>query len=74
MKVAVQEAKEHLEELLEAAAKGEEVVILKDGTAFRLSPAKKRGGYGALPALYIADDFDAPLQDFKEYMLGDAVR
>lgn len=61
MKVAVQEAKEHLEELLEAAAQGEEVVILKDGAAFRLAPNKKRGGYGALPGLHIADDFDAPL-------------
>lgn len=36
----------------------------------RGDPETGRGGYGSMKGLikYMADDFDAPLEDFKEYM------
>ena len=32
-------------------------------------PKKERGGYGSMKGMFkMADDFDAPLDDFKDYM------
>lgn len=73
--VPVKDAKDRLDELLAASAKGEEVVIAReDGSAFKLVPTesppkKKRGLIGSAKGkVWMADDFDEPLEDFKEYM------
>lgn len=29
---------------------------------------KKRTGFGSLPGIQMVDDFDAPLEDFKDYL------
>jgi prevent-host-death family protein len=67
--VTVDEAQAHLQELLDEAARGEEVVIVRaNAPAVKLVPAA-RGGYGAYKGqIIIADDFDAPLEDFADYM------
>lgn len=59
------EAKTHLSALVERAAAGEEIVIAKGGKPrARLVPlrasARRRPG-AAKGALWMADDFDAPL-------------
>lgn len=59
-----------LEELL---AEGEFMVRLDDGTTLRLEvkPAgKARPVFGSGKGLFsdMSDDFDAPLEDFREYM------
>jgi antitoxin (DNA-binding transcriptional repressor) of toxin-antitoxin stability system len=70
--VAVQEAAEHLAELIEHAAQGQEVIITRpDGLAFRLVPvpqAERRPKFGSARGLIkMAPDFDDPLEDFEEY-------
>lgn len=32
------------------------------------STSSKRGGYGLYSTLWMAEDFDAPLEDFNDYM------
>ena len=70
--VTLDEAKEQLPSLIEAALGGEEVLITRNGHSVRLVPCeeKPRRKAGSAKGLitYIADDFDAPLEDFKEYM------
>ncbi|MCC5636213.1 type II toxin-antitoxin system Phd/YefM family antitoxin [Nostoc sp. CHAB 5844] len=67
------EASQHLSELIEAALDGEEIIITKDNQpAVKLMPilpVKRRRQPGSAKELItIADDFDAPLEDFQEYM------
>jgi len=71
--VTTKEAKAQLDELLAEAAKGEEVLIAGgDGSTFKLvlstaPPKKKRGLIGSAKGqIWMADDFDEPLEDFKE--------
>ena len=66
------EAKTHLSGLIEAARRGDEVIILRRRTPLvRLQvldsarPVREIGG--AKGNVVIADDFDAPLDDFSEY-------
>lgn len=73
--VTVQEAKMNLEALLELVLKGEEVIIEWQGeTPIQLVRAEKvteKGRrIGGVPDLvvYMADDFNEPLDDFAEYM------
>lgn len=73
--VLLKDAKDRLEELLAASAQGEEVVITReDGSTFKLIPTetpakKKRGLVGSAKGWFtMADDFDEPLEDFKDYM------
>ena len=73
--VTLAEAQAKLPELVAAAARGEEVVItLRDQPAIKLVPiapvAKPHPQFGSAKGLilYMAPDFDAPLDDFKEYM------
>ena len=60
------EAKTHLSELVDRAARGEEIVIAKNGIPMaKLVPlakttAKRKPG-GWTGKVWIADDFDAPL-------------
>ena len=65
--------KEHLSELIDQAANGEEVIILReDEPLVRMVAAnrnKRRRQFGsARGKIKVADDFDEPLEDFREYM------
>jgi prevent-host-death family protein len=69
--VDLEEAKEHLDELVEKAARGEDVVITRNRRPLaRLVPIpRKARQFGSAKGLIkIADDFDAPLEDFRDYM------
>jgi antitoxin (DNA-binding transcriptional repressor) of toxin-antitoxin stability system len=73
--VLLKDAKNRLEELLAASAEGEEVVIAReDGSTFQVIPTetptkKKRGLVGSAKGWFrMTDDFDEPLEDFKDYM------
>ena len=66
--VNLYQAKTHLSDLVDRAAKGEEIVIAKAGTPVaRLVPlagvehGRSPGGWEGV--VWIADDFDAPLPD-----------
>ena len=67
------EARTKLSDLIAAATQGDEIVIRENGNAVKLVPieeTKKRRKAGSAKGLivYMADDFDAPLEDFKDYM------
>lgn len=72
--VPVEDAKERLEELIDAARRGEEVVIASgDGASVRLTPVpeppltpRKAGSMRGM--IHMSDDFDDPLPDFEPYM------
>jgi prevent-host-death family protein len=71
--VNIEEAKDQLTDLIDAAVKGEEIVITKDDThSVKLVPLKKtkpRPQFGVGKGLIaMSDDFDEPLKDFEEYM------
>ncbi len=64
-------------QLVQRASSGEDIVIVRDSTPVARitalpedAPKPKRGGYGSGKddLIYMADDFDAPLEDFKDYM------
>jgi len=75
--VSIREAKNRLTELARAVEKGETIVVTRNGRpVFDLAPHHPRGGLNlaageaylrskgiANPALYVADDFDAPLAE-----------
>jgi len=66
--VNIHEAKTHFSRLVDAAAKGEEIIIAKAGKpTARLVPMERvrtKRRFGALKGqIRIADDFDAPLPD-----------
>ena len=73
LQVNVEEAKVRLLDLINAVLRGETVVILKaPQEAVQLVPALPvaRRQFGSAKGLVImAEDFDAPLPDFNEYML-----
>lgn len=60
-----------LADVIQAAKNGEEVIIITDQKTFKLvemeTPKHKRKAGSAKGQIEIADDFDAPLEDFKEY-------
>lgn len=69
------EAKTNLSKLIKRALAGEEVVISKANkpvvkiVPYVDSKAKKRRPVGSkLGPVWMADDFDAPLEDMKDYM------
>lgn len=73
--VTMHEAKTHFSKLVKRVQAGEEIVILNGKTpAAKLVPIEKPAElqprrYGGLKGkIWIADDFDAPLEDFKDYM------
>ncbi len=75
-KVTLHEAKTNPDKFIEKARLGEEVVITENGKPLvKLTPVleapkpKKRRIGGAKGIIeYMADDFDATLEDFKDYM------
>ena len=69
------EAKTHLSRLLDEVAGGETIYITKRGKRVAElrppeQPPRKRAkrGSGKGPGFYMAPDFDAPLEEFKDYM------
>ena len=78
--VSLYNAKTHLSELVEEAAKGREIVIAKSGKPkarlVPLAPKQRRPlrGYGAGKGkVWIADDFDAPLPpEILRYFTGES--
>ena len=70
----VEKAQISLSELLAEARKGKTVLIAaKEGWAVKLVPTpikakKPRKAGSARRQVWMADDFDAPLQDFADYM------
>ena len=72
--VELKQAKNQLNELLEAVLKGEEIIITENNEpVVKLSPVKLANKPPLQPRsaagkVGIADDFDAPLTDFADYM------
>ncbi|HYW22342.1 MAG TPA: type II toxin-antitoxin system prevent-host-death family antitoxin [Nodularia sp. (in: cyanobacteria)] len=71
--IPVSEASQNLPELIEAALSGEEIIIMKENLpVIKLTPVfpvKRRPKFGSAKGMItISDDFDEPLEDFKEYM------
>ena len=75
VQVAVQEAGGRLPALVEQALRGDDVVITRDDqSAVRLVPVSPPVGGGRSivgaakgTVVHMADDFDAPLDDFADY-------
>ena len=72
--VTIHEAKTNLSKLIQEALNGEEVVIAKGRNPLvrlevlpRVKPERRIGGAKGL-VLEMAEDFNAPLDDFAEYM------
>jgi prevent-host-death family protein len=73
VQVSAEEAKSKLPDLIHAAIQGEEVYIVENGgPKVRLVPVdsgERRPRFGSARGLIdVSDDFDEPLEDFKEYM------
>lgn len=74
MQVNIHEAKSQLSHLIQCVLNGEEVIIARNNLpVVRLQAIAKLPGkrkLGALRGLVksIADDFNAPLDDFQDYM------
>lgn len=71
--VNVDEATTQLSSLIAAAVRGEVVLIITDDQqTVRLMPVKQakqpRRPGSAKGIIHMADDFDAPLEDFQDYM------
>lgn len=73
--MTVDEAQKHLKELVSKVKEGESVVLMDQDQPVAeviakravAKKARKRGsGKGLIT--YMSDDFDEPLEDFKEYM------
>ncbi|MEL7077030.1 MAG: DUF2281 domain-containing protein [Cyanobacteria bacterium J06629_2] len=69
--VTVKEAVEKLTDLIDAALRGEEIVITKGDRIIQLTPkqpVKNRKPGSAKGQVWMSEDFDEPLDDFKDYM------
>jgi len=72
-KLPVHQASDHLDDLVDAAMAGEEVVLTRDDQpTVKLVPINSsqaaRPRYGSAAGLIsMADDFDEPLDDFTDY-------
>ena len=75
--VMLEDVGSQIVQLVQRASSGEDIVIVRDSTPVaRITalpeeqPKTIRPGYGSGKddILYMADDFDAPLEDFKDYM------
>ncbi len=66
---SVAAAKARFSELVQRAMLGEEVVVTKENKAVvrivPIKPAKRKPGTGK--GIWMAPDFDEPLEDFREY-------
>ena len=76
--VTIDEAREKLSQLVQAARNGEEIIITENSFAVAKlitmpepsEPMVRKAGsaLGKGYTFYMADDFDTPLEDFAEYM------
>ena len=73
--VAIEDATQHLSELVATTPVGEEVILLRDGRPVaRLVPIPQppgpsaRRGFAKGQVLYMAPDFDEPPSEFEEYI------
>ena len=71
--IELDEAKAQLERVIQTALDGEEVVITQDHAAvLKLVPVPRPNGRRqagtAKGQVFMSEDFDAPLEDFNEYM------
>jgi len=70
-RVTLTEASENLSKLIDAALRGEEVIIAKgDRASIKLSPttpAKSRQPGSAKGQVWMSKDFDEPLEEFKDH-------
>ena len=70
--ITVAEAVQKLPDLIDAALRGEEIVITKDDLSvvklIPASPIKNRQPGSAKGQVWISDNFDEPLEEFKDYM------
>ena len=70
--ITVEEAQAHLKEIIGQLAPGEELVITDHqqpvATLVAARPAERKLGTMRGTVRYMAPDFDAPLDDFKEYV------
>jgi prevent-host-death family protein len=72
--VTLEQAQAHLKELIDQLKPGDELVITRDNQPVarlvgepRPAPPPRRLGTLKGTVLYMAPDFDAPLEDFKDY-------
>ncbi len=71
--VTLEEAQGKLRELIAQLSPGEELIITENKQPVAklvaaVKPAERQLGTLRGTVLYMAPDFDAPLEDFKEYM------
>jgi antitoxin (DNA-binding transcriptional repressor) of toxin-antitoxin stability system len=71
--ITVEEAQATLKELISKLAPGEEVIITDNQQPvakliIATKPTERKFGTLKGTVLYMAPDFDAPLEEFKEYM------
>ena len=71
--LTITEVVQQLPDLINAIQHGEEIIITKDNCSVaKIVPAtsnKPRPRFGSAKGLItMSDDFDEPLEDFKEYM------
>lgn len=75
--VKIEDADSRFAQLVDQVTKGEEVVVTRGTTPIaKLVPmpseavGPRKGGFGSAKdkLIYMADDFNAPLDDFKDYM------
>jgi prevent-host-death family protein len=70
----LKQAKTQLNQLLETVLQGEEIIITEnDEPVIKLTPVKMAQKHSRQPGsakgkVWIADDFDAPLTNFQDYM------
>ncbi len=65
----ITQAKSNLSQLLDLAIEGEEIIITQDDKPIaKISPIKRPLRRGSAKGkVWMSDDFDEPLEDFKEY-------
>ena len=72
-RIELEKAKSQMEALLQAALDGEEVIITRDAKpVVKLVPISKSNGRRtagtAKGMISMTEDFDEPLEDFREYL------
>jgi len=75
--VMLEDADSQLVQLVQQARTGEEVILMRGSAPVakivplpqeNIKPRRPGYGSGKNDILYIAEDFDAPLEDFEDYM------
>jgi len=72
--IDIKQAKVHLGDFIERAINGEDIIITKENepilmlSSSQFSQLKKRVAGSAKGMITILDDFDKPLDDFKDYL------